>query len=240
MDKRTFLKQAALLTIPGLVSAPAVLASGRVSPYRRITGERFSLPALPYAYDALEPYLDRNTMEIHHTMHHQGYTNKLNEAISGAAFENLDIEEILQHTSESDTSIRNNGGGYYNHLLFWKWLSPKGGGTPDGKLSEAIVSRFGSVDQFKADFTGAALSVFGSGWAWLLTDKQGNLSIATTPNQDSPLMRFTDASGIPVLGLDVWEHAYYLRYQNRRADYIAAFWNVVNWEEAGKIYAYYA
>ena len=193
----------------------------------------FELPKLPYAYDALEPYIDAQTMEIHHSKHHGGYTKKLNAAIEGTAMENQSIEELLANASKNGTAVRNNGGGYYNHNLFWEIMSPEGGGKPEGKLMDAINKDFGSFEKFKEEFSNAAATRFGSGWAWLI-NQNGKLVIASTPNQDNPLMDVAEVKGTPILGLDVWEHAYYLKYQNKRPDYIDAFWNVVNWAEVSK------
>ncbi|MDK2977736.1 MAG: superoxide dismutase, Fe-Mn family [Bacteroidales bacterium] len=193
----------------------------------------FELPKLSYSYDALEPYIDARTMEIHHTKHHGGYTNKLNDAIKGTSIENQSIEEILKEVSKHPTAVRNNGGGYYNHKLFWDIMSPDGGGEPSGKLMDAIKKDFGSVDNFKKEFNQAAATRFGSGWAWLI-NQDGKLVIASTPNQDNPLMDISEVKGTPILGLDVWEHAYYLKYQNRRPEYIDAFWNVVDWNKVEK------
>jgi len=190
----------------------------------------FTIPGLDYAYDALEPYIDSRTMEIHYTKHHQGYTNNLNNAIKDTPLENKTIEEILQHISAATAAVRNNGGGFYNHSLFWKVMSPNGGGKPTGALSDAINSAFGSFDQFKENFSKAAATRFGSGWAWLVKTDSG-LVISSTPNQDNPLMDIAEVKGTPILGLDVWEHAYYLHYQNRRPEYIDAFFNVINWKE---------
>ena len=193
----------------------------------------FELPKLPYEYDALEPHIDARTMEIHHSKHHQGYTNNLNNAIAGTDMEGKSIEEICA-TPGLSGAVRNNGGGYYNHCLFWNIMSPNGGGNPSGDLASAIDSTFGSFDNFKAEFSTAAGTRFGSGWAWLGVNS-GELKISSSANQDNPLM--DDQCGcIPILGLDVWEHAYYLNYQNRRPDYIAAFFNVINWEEVNKRY----
>ena len=196
----------------------------------------YSLPDLPYAYDALEPHIDARTMEIHHTKHHQGYTNKVNAALEGHDFADLEIEEVLQRIDEVPGDIKqaviNNGGGYANHKLFWTILSPNGGGTPSGDLAEAINDTFGSFDDFKEEFSSAAGSRFGSGWAWLSVDGDGNLVVHSTANQDSPLMD----GHTPILGIDVWEHAYYLHYQNRRPDYVAAFWNVINWDQVAENY----
>ncbi len=193
----------------------------------------FELPKLDYAYDALEPHIDARTMEIHHSKHHGGYTTKLNGAIEGTGLDGKSIEDILSGVSKHSAAVRNNGGGYYNHNLFWKVMSPTGGGKPSGDLSDAINSEFGSFDKFKEEFSNAAATRFGSGWAWLVKD--GNkLFIGSTPNQDNPLMDVSELNGTPILGLDVWEHAYYLKYQNKRPEYISAFWNVINWDEVAK------
>ncbi|PVX50074.1 Fe-Mn family superoxide dismutase [Balneicella halophila] len=189
----------------------------------------FELPKLGYAYDALEPYIDEETMKIHHTKHHQGYTDKLNKAIEGTDAEGKSIEDILANVSKYSTGVRNNGGGFYNHKLFWENLAPNAGGSPKGDLADAIDNDFGSFDKFKEEFSNAAATQFGSGWAWLI--KNGDkLEVTSTPNQDNPLMDVVDKKGKILLGLDVWEHAYYLKYQNKRPDYIDAFWNVVNWD----------
>lgn len=191
----------------------------------------FTLPELPYAYDALEPHIDARTMEIHHSKHHNGYTNNLNNAISGTDMEHKSIEEIC-NSPELEGAIRNNGGGYYNHCLFWKIMSKNGGGNPNGAISNAIESDFGNFNNFKDEFSKAASTRFGSGWAWLCVCK-GKLCVCSTPNQDNPLME-SYCGGTPILCLDVWEHAYYLNYQNRRPDYINAFFNVINWEEVNR------
>jgi Fe-Mn family superoxide dismutase len=193
----------------------------------------FELPKLPYAYDALEPHFDARTMEIHHTKHHQAYTTNLNNAIAGTDLEGKTIEEIIK-VSADKPAVRNNGGGFYNHNLFWTILSPNGGGQPTGELGDAINSTFGSFDAFKEEFSKAATTRFGSGWAWLNVDG-GKLTITSSPNQDNPLIEGSSAT--PILGLDVWEHAYYLHYQNRRPDYIASFFNIINWDEVAKRYA---
>ncbi|HIP48865.1 MAG TPA: superoxide dismutase [Lutibacter sp.] len=195
----------------------------------------FKLPNLPYDYDALEPHFDAMTMEIHHTKHHAGYTSKLNAAIEGTSLENTSIETILKNISKQNAAVRNNGGGFFNHSLFWTVLSPNGGGKPTGKLAEAIDASFGSLDAFKEEFNNAAATRFGSGWAWLCVE-DGKLSVCSTPNQDNPLMDDVDCSGTPIIGLDVWEHAYYLKFQNRRPDYIQAFWSIINWDEVSKRY----
>ena len=191
----------------------------------------FELPNLPYAHDALEPHIDKRTMEIHHGKHHAGYTTKLNAAIAGTDAEGKSIEEILAAPNLS-AGVRNNGGGYYNHCLFWTVMSPNGGGEPTGAVAEAIKAAFGSFDAFKDAFSNAAATQFGSGWAWLCA-KEGQVSVCATPNQDNPLMA-GQCGGTPILAIDVWEHAYYLNYQNRRPDYINAFFNVVNWEEVNR------
>jgi len=197
----------------------------------------FELPKLPYAYDALEPYIDAKTMEIHHTKHHNAYTTNLNAAIAGTDLEGKTIENILLNLDTTNAAVRNNGGGYYNHNLFWTILSPKGGGEPTGELEEAIDKSFGSFEEFKAKFAKAAATQFGSGWAWLTVQKGGKLEVVGTPNQDNPLMPEIGGDGTPILGLDVWEHAYYLNYQNRRPDYIEAFFSIVNWEEVTRRFA---
>lgn len=194
----------------------------------------FKLPELPYAYDALEPHFDARTMEIHHSRHHNGYVTNLNAAIEGSDHEGESIEQLLANVSTLSAGVRNNGGGHYNHSLFWTVLSPKGGGNPTGALADAINAAFGSFDKFKDLFAKAAATRFGSGWAWLVVLADGTLAVTSTPNQDNPLMDVAEVKGTPVLGVDVWEHAYYLKYQNKRPDYVAAFWNLVNWEEVSK------
>lgn len=190
----------------------------------------FELPALDYAYNALEPHIDARTMEIHHSKHHQAYVTNLNNAIAGTDAEGLSIEDICRNISKYAPAVRNNGGGHYNHSLFWKLMAPGKGGVPTGALGDAITSTFGSFDAFKEKFAAAATTRFGSGWAWLIKNAEGKLEVTSTPNQDNPLMDIADVKGTPLLGIDVWEHAYYLHYQNRRPDYIAAFWNVINWD----------
>ena len=191
----------------------------------------FQLPDLNYGFDALEPNIDTNTMKIHHGKHHAGYTSKLNAAIEGTDLEGSDIENLLKGLDLTNTAVRNNGGGYFNHCLFWEIMSPNGGGSPSGKLNDAILSSFGSFDNFKSKFSSAAGTRFGSGWAWLCAKKDGSLEICSTANQDNPLMSGIGCDGHPVMGIDVWEHAYYLNYQNRRPDYINAFFNVVDWSK---------
>ena len=193
----------------------------------------FELPKLPYAYDALEPHIDARTMEIHYTKHHQGYTNNLNNAIAGTEMEGMPIEKLISLHSDN-VAVRNNGGGYYNHSIFWEVMSPNGGGEPTGELADAIKKDFGSFDAFKEKFNAAAATRFGSGWAWLCRIQGGKLEVCSTANQDNPIMPGVGCSGHAILGLDVWEHAYYLNYQNRRPDYIGAFWNVINWDEVAR------
>ncbi|MBP6310772.1 MAG: superoxide dismutase [Flavobacteriales bacterium] len=197
----------------------------------------FKLPELPYAFDALEPHIDARTMEIHHGKHHQGYVNNLNKAVEGTPLEGKKIEEILAGLDMNNGAVRNNGGGHYNHSLFWTVMGPKAGGSPTGDLATAIDNDFGSFDAFKEKFAAAGATRFGSGWAWLCVHKGGKLEVCSTPNQDNPLMPNVGCGGTPVLGMDVWEHAYYLHYQNRRPDYITAFWNVVNWDEVSRRFA---
>ena len=196
----------------------------------------FELPSLPYALNALEPHIDARTMEIHHGKHHNAYVTNLNAAIAGTDLEGKSLEELMK-VAGSNAAVRNNGGGHWNHSLFWQVLSPTGGGLPTGDLAAAIDAKFGSFDAFKETFNKAGATRFGSGWAWLCVDTKKEICVCYSPNQDNPLMDVSDCPGTPILGLDVWEHAYYLHYQNRRPDYIAAFWNLVNWEEVSKRYA---
>ncbi|NOG96604.1 MAG: superoxide dismutase [Ignavibacteriae bacterium] len=194
---------------------------------------KFELPKLPYDFNALEPNIDARTMEIHHGKHHAGYVSNLNGAVEGTELENLSLEDLMKNISKYPTAVRNNGGGHYNHSLFWTVMSPNGGGNPSGDLADAIDSTFGSFDNFKKQFSDAAATRFGSGWAWLVVS-DGKLVVTSTPNQDNPLMDLTDVHGTPILGIDVWEHAYYLNYQNRRPDYVSAFYNVINWDEVAR------
>lgn len=196
----------------------------------------FVLPALPYATDALEPHIDKMTMEIHHGKHHQAYVTNLNKALEGKPEANSPIEDIIKNISKFPPAVRNNGGGHFNHTMFWTLLSPNGGGEPTGELATAINSAFGSFADFKTKFAEAGTTRFGSGWAWLSVGADKKLVVSSTPNQDSPLMDIAEVKGTPILGMDVWEHAYYLKYQNRRPDYIAAFWNVVNWNHVTELY----
>ncbi len=245
MEKRTFLKTGLLLSA-GAVIAPFIqacksagksangTAGGPVIPppkLRRTTP--FALPALPYAVGALEPHVDKMTMEIHHGKHHQGYVNNLNDAVKGTVYNEYELEDIVARitASDADKKIRNNAGGHWNHSFFWQIMTP-GGGAPEGQLLTTINTAFGSVDKLKDEFSNAAKGVFGSGWAWLCVGKDKSLFVTTTPNQDNPLMlQLTARPGTPILGIDVWEHAYYLKHQNKRADYITAFFNVINWKE---------
>ena len=194
----------------------------------------FELPKLPYAFNALEPHIDARTMEIHHGKHHQAYVTNLNNAIAGTDAENMSIEDICKNISKYPAPVRNNGGGHFNHSLFWSMMKPGGGGNPTGKIGDAINAAFGNFDDFKTKFNAAGAGRFGSGWAWLIVGSDKKLAISSTPNQDNPLMDIAETKGIPIIGLDVWEHAYYLNYQNRRPDYMNAWWNVVNWEEIAK------
>lgn len=197
----------------------------------------FTLPPLPYAFDALEPHIDAKTMEIHHGKHHQAYVTNLNNALAGTDGEKLSIEDICKNISKYPMAVRNNGGGHYNHSLFWTLMKPNGGGVPTGALADAINAAFGNFDDFKTKFNTAGTTRFGSGWAWLIKNAEGKLEITSTPNQDNPLMDVAEVKGAPLLGCDVWEHAYYLHYQNRRPDYLTAWWNVINWEEVTKRFA---
>jgi Fe-Mn family superoxide dismutase len=194
----------------------------------------FTLPPLPYPHDALEPHFDTLTMQIHHGKHHQAYVDNLNKAIAGTAHENDTIEQLVAAAGYISAAVRNNGGGHWNHTFFWESLAPNVGGTPKGNLADAINTAFGSFEAFKEKMSTAGMTRFGSGWAWLIKDADGKLHITSTPNQDNPLMDIAEVKGTPILGVDVWEHAYYLKYQNRRAEYLAAFWNVVNWDKVAQ------
>jgi Fe-Mn family superoxide dismutase len=197
---------------------------------------KFEFQPLPYSYDALEPFIDKLTVEIHYSKHHKAYYDNFINAIKGTGAESLDIKDIFRNISTYPVAVRNNSGGYFNHTFYWEGMKPNGGGLPNGKLSEAIAVKFGSFDDFRKQFSDAGKTRFGSGWAWLCLDDKGNLFICSTPNQDNPLMDIAEKKGIPLLTMDVWEHAYYLKYQNRRPDYIEAFWNIVNWEEVSGRY----
>jgi Fe-Mn family superoxide dismutase len=241
MDKREFIKLASLAGVAALANPGAILASPAA---RAAAGTSFQagpkapfvLPPLPYDTAALEPNIDKMTMEIHHDKHHAAYVKNLNDAVKGTPFENMTLEEIQAKVTESDKAIRNNGGGHYNHSLFWTILSPQKT-TPSDKMAAAITKNFGSMEAFQQKFNDAAKGVFGSGWAWLIVTPDKKLAVVSTPNQDNPLMhKIVKDHGTPILGLDVWEHAYYLKYQNKRPDYISAFWNVVNWPEVERRY----
>ena len=227
-SRRDFIKAAGLAALAGATFKTGVLSA---SPEGK---EPFSLAPLPYAADALEPYIDRQTMEIHHGKHHKAYVDNLNKAVAGTALAGMTLEQLMAGMSKHPAAVRNNGGGHYNHTMFWKLMSPAGGGEPTGKIAELINRDFGGFNAFKEQFSSAALSRFGSGWAWLVI-RDGKLEIGSTANQDNPLMDLSDFKGKPVLALDVWEHAYYLKYQNRRKDYIENFWKVVNWGEVNRL-----
>jgi Fe-Mn family superoxide dismutase len=232
MDKRSFLKTTGVLAA-GVVMAPA-LACKQVESAMVTKPAEFVLPELGFAFTALEPHIDALTMEIHHGKHHAAYVTNLNKALAQlpAGFPSKSMEEICAEVTADQSAIRNNGGGHYNHSRFWKWIAPGGATAPSGRLMEAITSQFGSFDEMKKQFSEAAKTRFGSGWAWLCVSTNGELFISSTPNQDNPLMKnLVEKVGKPILGLDVWEHAYYLHYQNKRVDYITAFWNVVNWTQ---------
>lgn len=231
MDRKNFIRNASLLSF-GVLYGPKLFSQGKS--LVKSNGP-FSPDPLGYDYVALEPYIDARTMEIHYSKHYKAYIDNLNKALPGSGYENHDIVSIIRSVEEKESVIRNNAGGYYNHSLFWKSLSPNQG-KPSEKLERAIVSGFGSLEAFKNAFSKAALGIFGSGWVWLVLNKDKQLSIVTTANQDNPLMKWCPNPGIPLLELDIWEHAYYLKYQNRRKDYVASFWNVVNWKEVNKNY----
>lgn len=230
-SRRNFLKKGAMITIAG-IGASALNNSTLAS---LIPDDNFTLPPLPYGYNALEPHIDTMTMQIHHDKHHKAYVDKLNEAIRGMELKNPKLEEILTTVSKYPATVRNNGGGHYNHSLFWSLMRPaRENNMPEGKLAEVMNASFTNFDEFKKQFSNAATTRFGSGWAWLVKSSDGKLTIGSTPNQDNPLMDISDLKGTPLLALDVWEHAYYLKYQNKRADYINSWWNLVNWDEVSK------
>ena len=240
-NRRDFIKKSTLLALAGVASSQLAKSIGKVNDIinkeQQQAGVPFILPALPYGYDALEPYIDKMTMEIHHDKHHKAYVDNLNKALAGApAGTKFVLEEMFQTISEQPIAIRNNGGGHYNHSLFWQLMKPKGGGAPTGKLGDAIQATFDSFENFQKKFNEMALTRFGSGWTWLVVDN-GTLKLGSTPNQDNPLMNVSEFKGKPVLALDVWEHAYYLKYQNKRADYINSWWNLVNWNKANELFA---
>lgn len=242
MDKRTFLKVSSAATA-GFILAPVAACNSAAEGEKTTTEDAaamrtFTLPALGYEFAALEPNIDARTMEIHHDKHHAGYVRKLNAALEGTSYAGKTLDEIMATVQVDDTGVRNNGGGHYNHSLFWKVMAPNAGGQPEGKLAEAINAGFGSYEDFMTEFSGAAKGVFGSGWAWLCADKDSKLFVTATPNQDNPTMvNIVERTGTPILGIDVWEHAYYLKYQNRRGDYIGNFFNLINWEQVASQYA---
>ncbi len=244
MKKRDFLKKSTVLTV-GALTVPLVSCQNNSASAGNDAGatettkdfEAFTLPELQYEKSALEPYIDEMTMTIHHGKHHAGYVRKLNKALEGHALAGSSLEDIVSKVTDADTAVRNNGGGHYNHSLFWSIMKPGGGEVPAGKLSDAINATFDSFDKFKEVFSKAAATRFGSGWAWLSVDADGKLFVSSTPNQDNPMMQSLVAkNGTPILGIDVWEHAYYLNYQNRRGDYISNFYNIINWEQVAKNY----
>ncbi len=230
-NRRSFLRTASFATAGAIVLSGSkfVLAKELLN-----DGQLFSLAPLPYAFNALEPHIDAMTMEIHHDRHHKAYVDNLNKAVTENKITETSLEKILAMVSTLPMAIRNNGGGHYNHTMFWQMMKPNAGGIPTGKVADAIIGTFGSLETFKTKFSEAGKTRFGSGWAWLIKDKDGKLQITSTANQDNPLMDIAEIKGTPLLCLDVWEHAYYLKYQNKRVDYIAAFWNVVNWDEVAK------
>jgi len=237
MQRRKFLY--ALGTIPAVsIISKAENHLNTINKHIRSTNTmaKFELPQLPYSYDALEPYIDKMTMEIHHTKHHNAYVTNLNKALEGTEHVGKSLEEMFAMMSKLPAAVRNNGGGHWNHSLFWTLMKQNGGGKPTGKIADAINSAFGSFDEFKTKFSTAAATRFGSGWAWLLV-QDGKLVVSSTPNQDNPLMDLAEVKGTPVLGLDVWEHAYYLKYQNKRPDYIENWWNVVNWDKVNELFS---
>jgi Fe-Mn family superoxide dismutase len=244
MNKREFLKTSAILGA-GTVLAPGIASScmnssgaeGATASLVAVGGDgKFTQPELGYAFDALEPHIDAMTMELHYGKHHAGYTSKFNTALEHENIHPTDIYKIFENVSGYGNGVRNNGGGYFNHNLYWKFMSPEGGGAPSGKLAAAIDETFGSFEQFRELFSATAGSHFGSGWGWLVLNTEGRLQVGSTPNQDNPLMDVADLKGTPLLNIDVWEHAYYLHYQNRRASYIEAYWNVVDWNFVGALY----
>jgi Fe-Mn family superoxide dismutase len=226
-----------VVEVPGPENEKVEVEMGKPEDVKADAGGSFEMIALPYAYNALEPHIDARTMEIHFSKHHLGYTNNLNKAIAGTDMANISIEDILKKVDAENKAVRNNAGGYYNHNFFWEIMGANKGGEPTGPVADAITKDFGSFADFKSQFTDAATKQFGSGWAWLVVGKDGKLSILATPNQDNPLMTKIGLSGTPILAVDVWEHAYYLNYQNKRKDYVEAFFNVINWEKVAEKYA---
>lgn len=238
MDRRKFIYSVAAISAVSVIEpfAKKIITISNNNNRSETTMAKFELPALPYAYDALEPYIDKMTMEIHHTKHHNAYVTNLNKAVEGTEMEGKSLEELMANISKYPVAVRNNGGGHWNHSLFWTLMKKNGGGEPTGNLADAIKSSFGSFTEFKTQFNNAATTRFGSGWAWLVK-QNGKLVIGSTPNQDNPLMDIAEIKGTPILGLDVWEHAYYLKYQNRRPEYIENWWNVVNWDKAAELFS---
>ncbi len=237
-SRRDFIKRGAVIAASSMVGS--AFSNIFIGDTQKREGEagKFVLPLLPYAYDALEPHIDKMTMEIHHSKHHQAYVNSLNKALGEiVATDSKYLEELCKNASKVSMAIRNNAGGHYNHSLFWTLMKPNGGEAPSGLLADAIKSSFNSFEEFKTKFSDTALKHFGSGWAWLVVNKDKKLEIGSTPNQDNPLMDLSVIKGVPVLALDVWEHAYYLKHQNKRVEYINSWWNVVNWDEASKLFA---
>ena len=231
-SRRDFIRKSALLTLAGLSTQLFSTGSTAGMPSSEASIEGlFTLTPLPYSYDALEPHIDRITMEIHHDKHHQGYVNNLNKALTESGTDQITLEEIFANVSNYSLAIRNNAGGHWNHSFFWKLMKPNGGGIPGGSLLEHINTAFGDFDKFKSTFNDAAAKRFGSGWAWLYLDANKKLSIGSTPNQDNPMMNISELKGVPIMGIDVWEHAYYLKYQNKRGDYISSWWNTINWDQ---------
>lgn len=238
MKRRKFLSSLGLLAVSGAISKANAFSRNfetTIKINRRNKMSKFELPQLPYAYDALEPYIDARTMEIHHTKHHLAYINNLNKALEGTPHEGKSLEQLFAEVSKLPAAVRNNGGGHFNHSLFWQIMGPNKGGEPKGKLAEAINSELGGFGKFKESFSNAAITRFGSGWAWLVL-VNGKLVVTSSPNQDNPLMDVSEVKGIPILGIDVWEHAYYLKFQNRRNEYVETFFNVINWDEVEKRY----
>lgn len=229
--RRDFIKKSALISVGALVGCKVTSTNSATAIATAPVIGGFTLPGLPYAYDALEPHIDKTTMEIHHGKHHKAYVENLNKALTELKSAADNVEEICSTITSYNTAIRNNAGGHYNHSLFWKLMKPNGGGEPDGKILEVINSNFTSFEEFKKKMSDAGAKRFGSGWAWLVKKSDGSFEITSTPNQDNPLMDVAEVKGTPIMGIDVWEHAYYLKYQNKRADYLGAWWNVVNWDE---------
>jgi Fe-Mn family superoxide dismutase len=230
-SRREFIRKTALVAASGTLLGSSINVFAETS---NSFENNFVLPPLPYSYDALEPHIDKLTMEIHHTKHHQAYVTNLNKALTDNNIEVKSLEELMAEISKYPAAVRNNGGGHWNHTFFWESMRPGGGGVPEGRVAEAINQSFGSFDEFKKQINEAGLKRFGSGWAWLVKSKEGKLIIGSSPNQDNPLMDVAELKGKPILGVDVWEHAYYLKYQNKRGDYLSAWWNLVNWDKVAE------